>query len=156
MILWRLSGHDYVRRFDGGYGLEHDGRWNTKGRPVTYCATSPALCVLEKLAHIQDPDLLPDDLFMVRYETPDELTVDILDPEDLPEDWRHDQAATRAIGDAWLDSVSAPLLRLPSVIVPFAETKDRNAMINHRHADAQKITIHDVTPYTVDLRLLKF
>ena len=42
MILWRLSGEQYARSFDGGYGLLYDGRWNTAGRAVTYCATSPS------------------------------------------------------------------------------------------------------------------
>ena len=72
MILWRLSGREHAARFDGGYGLLYDGRWNSVGHAVTYCATSPALCVLENLVHIQDPDLLPD-LVMVRYRVPDEL-----------------------------------------------------------------------------------
>lgn len=57
MILWRLSGVEHARAFDGSYGLLFDGRWNTMGRPVTYAATSPSLCVLEKLVHIEDPAL---------------------------------------------------------------------------------------------------
>ena len=42
MDLWRLSHADYAERFDGGYGLVGDGRWNGRGRPVTYCSTGPA------------------------------------------------------------------------------------------------------------------
>ena len=34
MQLWRLSGAAFADRFDGGYGLEHAGRWNERGRPV--------------------------------------------------------------------------------------------------------------------------
>ncbi len=59
MLLWRLSGVQYASAFDGGYGLLFEGRWNTAGHAVTYCASSPSLCVLEKLVHIEDPDLLP-------------------------------------------------------------------------------------------------
>jgi RES domain-containing protein len=59
MILWRLSAERYVRVFDGGYGRLYQGRWNSAGHPVTYSSTSPSLCVLEKLLHIQDPNLLP-------------------------------------------------------------------------------------------------
>jgi hypothetical protein len=33
MILWRLSGVEHARVFDGGYGLLFDGRWNTVGGP---------------------------------------------------------------------------------------------------------------------------
>ncbi|HSU06220.1 MAG TPA: RES family NAD+ phosphorylase, partial [Acetobacteraceae bacterium] len=46
MLLWRLSGRQHANAFDGGYGLLFNGRWNTVGHAVTYCATSPSLCVL--------------------------------------------------------------------------------------------------------------
>ena len=59
MLLWRLSIARYARIFDGGYGLHNEGRWNSRGTRITYAATSPALCVLEKLVHIDDPALLP-------------------------------------------------------------------------------------------------
>ena len=61
MRLWRLAGAAYADRFDGGYGLDHEGRWNERGGLVTYCSTGPALCVLEKLVHVEDTGLLPDD-----------------------------------------------------------------------------------------------
>src|SRR5436309_105001 len=60
MRLWRLSSARRARDFDGGFGLHNNGRWNTKGRPVTYCATVPSLSALEKRAHVTDPGLLPD------------------------------------------------------------------------------------------------
>ena len=120
MILWRLSGRDHARRFDGGYGLAHHGRWNTRGRPLTYCATSAALCLLEKLIHVEDPGLIPDNLFMVRYDAPDDLGMELLEPRDLPANWRRSEAVTQALGDAWLDAGAAPLLSVPSIILPIA------------------------------------
>ena len=95
MRMWRLSGADYAERFDGGFGLFHDGRWNTRGRPITYCATGPALCVLEKLAHIEDALLLPDDTVLVRYDVPDDLRVEESSLDDLPEGWHADERLTR-------------------------------------------------------------
>ena len=97
MRLWRLSGAEYADRFDGGYGLEHAGRWNERGRLVTYCATGPALCVLQKLVHVEDADLLPDDTILIRYDVPDDLRVEESQLADLPEHWRADQQVTRAI-----------------------------------------------------------
>ena len=154
MRLWRLSGAAYADRFDGGYGLEYAGRWNERGRLVTYCATGPALCVLEKLVHVEDADLLPDDTTLIRYDAPDDLPVEDTQLDDLPEDWQADQRVTRSIGSAWLDRVSACLLRVPSVIVPIADADDRNVLINHRHRDAARITISRVDEFAYDPRLL--
>ena len=86
MLLWRLSGVQHAQAFDGGYGLLFDGRWNSAGHPVTYCATSPSLCILEKLVHVEDPALLPP-LRMVRYDVPDDLPVETIAIAALPDSW---------------------------------------------------------------------
>ena len=117
MLLWRLSGRQHAAVFDGGYGLLFDGRWNTAGHAVTYCATSPSLCLLEKLVHIEDPALLPD-LIMVTYDVPDSLAIEIIALADLPSDWRHQEALTQQRGDAWHRARSTPLLQVPSAIMP--------------------------------------
>ena len=154
MRLWRLSAAAYADRFDGGYGLEYSGRWNERGRLVTYCATGPALCVLEKLVHVEDVGLLPDDTMLISYNVPDDLRVEEAPLADLPEEWRADQQVTRSVGSAWLDRASACLLRVPSVIVPIPGADDRNVLINHRHRDAELITISKVEKFAYDPRLL--
>ena len=154
MKLWRLSGAAFADRFDGGYGLQHAGRWNERGQLVTYCATGPALCVLEKLVHVEDAALLPDDTMLIRYDVPDDLRVEESRLADLPEDWRADQRSTRRVGGAWLDRASSCLLRVPSAIVPIPDADDRNFVINHRHRDAACITIERVERFAYDPRLL--
>ena len=156
MELWRLSHADYAERFDGGYGLVCDGRWNGRGRPVTYCSTGPALCVLEKLVHIDDPALLPDEMMLVRYDAPDELDVGAVPVDALPELWRADRAVTMEIGNAWLDSKPTCLLSVPSVVVPVRDTRDRNVLVNHRHAAAARITIVRIERFTYEPRLFAF
>lgn len=152
MRLWRLSGLRYAEAIDGGYGLMFDGRWNTVGRPITYAATSPSLCVLEKLVHIEDPALMPA-LAMVSYEVPDDLPVDRQDLTDLPDDWRQRETFTQRLGDEWLDELAAALLLVPSVIVPIAGSTDLNVLINHRHPAAAGIRIERVAPFELDVRL---
>jgi RES domain-containing protein len=152
MLLWRLSGAQHARAFDGGYGLLFDGRWNTMGRPVTYCATSPALCVLEKLVHVEDPMLLPA-LMMVRYDAPDNLAIDSRGLADLPTDWRRQESWTQQQGDRWHGSRSTPLLRVPSAIVPLDQSPDMNVLINHHHPAAARISIVAVEPFVLDPRL---
>src|SRR5437899_2192184 len=138
MLLWRLSGLQHAERFDGGYGLAFDGRWNTVGHAVTYCATSPSLCVLEKLVHVEDPALLPD-LEMVAYDVPDGIGIDTIPLAELPVDWRRHQAWTQQTGDEWHRTRSNPLLLVPSVIVTMPGSPDVNALINHDHSAAASI-----------------
>lgn len=152
MLLWRLSGAKHARAFDGGYGLLYDGRWNTAGHAVTYCATSPSLCVLEKLVHIEDPALLPA-LAMVRYDVPDDLVVETIAMAELPARWRLQESRTQQLGNTWHAALRAPLLRVPSAIVPLEGSPDMNVLINHRHLAAEQITIRAVETFSLDVRL---
>jgi RES domain-containing protein len=153
MRLWRLSGKQHADAFDGSYGLLFDGRWNTVGHAVTYCATSPSLCVLEKLVHIEDPALLPE-LIMVTYDVPDTLGIGTIRLEDLPSDWRHREAWTQQKGDQWHRQRAAPLLCVPSAIVPLSGSPDVNVLINHSHPASADIKIHALEPFLLDSRLL--
>jgi RES domain-containing protein len=153
MILWRLSGAQHALSFDGGYGLLYDGRWNTAGHAVTYCATSPSLCVLEKLVHVEDPNLLPD-MVMVRYDVPDTFAVETVTIAGLPDTWRQHESLTQQHGDQWHEALRTPLLSVPSVIVPLAGSPDVNVLINHRHSDCSAISVLAVETFLLDTRLL--
>jgi RES domain-containing protein len=153
MQLWRLSGRQHAEAFDGGYGLLFDGRWNTIGHAVTYCATSPSLCVLEKLVHIEDPALLPE-LVMLTYDVPDDFTREIVTLDDLPDDWRQQEALTQRRGVEWHRSRAAPLLQVPSAIVPLAGSPDQNVLINHAHPDVATIRCVASVSFALDARLL--
>jgi RES domain-containing protein len=151
MLLWRLSGVQHAEAFDGGYGLLFEGRWNTLGHAVTYCATSPSLCVLEKLVHVEDPTLLPE-LDLVTYDVPDDTGIDIIGLDDLPANWRHRLEWTQQKGDDWYRLRSNALLFVPSVIVAVRRSPDLNVLINHSHPDAAAIRISGLTPFAFDPR----
>jgi RES domain-containing protein len=154
MRLWRLSSERHARNFDGGYGLSNDGRWNTRGRPVTYCCTVPSLAALEKRVHVSDPALLPAQV-LVAYELPDSTSKRTIRSRELPADWPTRDTYTQDIGDRWLDSVREALLFVPSVIVPIANVPDLNVLINHRSAEASSIRITDIIAFTLDPRLFR-
>src|SRR5262249_57844451 len=97
MRLWRLSSARRARDFDGGYGLFNNGRWNTKGRPATYCATVPSLSALEKRVHVSDPALLPDQT-MVEYDVPDDVPLRRVEIGDLPADWTIGETHSQRLG----------------------------------------------------------
>jgi len=152
MLLWRLSGAEFAASFDGGYGLRFDGRWNRAGSPVTYCATSPSLCILEKLVHVEDPRLLPD-LVMVAYEVPDAIGLEDIALADLPDDWRRQEALTQKLGEQWRSAGAYALLRAPSAVVPLPDSPDVNVVINHDHPDIARMAIRRMTPFALDPRL---
>ena len=113
-----------------------------RGHPVTYCATGPALCVPgENWFTWKIQRCLPDSTTLVCYEAPDELPVDETQTDQLPDNWKSNQTVTQQIGDGWLDGAGGCLFRVPSVIVPIAESDDRNILINHRHEAAMRITV---------------
>ena len=152
MRLWRVSSVRRAREFDGGYGLAHNGRWNTAGRPVTYCSTVASLSALEKRVHVGDPGLLPPQA-IVEYDVPDDCAVRRIELDELPADWARREVDTQTIGNDWLDAANADLLLVPSVVVPIASAPDRNVLINHRRPATTRMTIVAVTPFTLDARL---
>lgn len=154
MRLWRLSSARRAHDFDGGYGIFNDGRWNTRGRPVTYCSTVASLTALEKRVHVSDPALLPPQV-LVTYEMPDSIARRTVEIRDLPADWTVRETRTQTIGDHWLDSIAEVLLFVPSVIVPVADIPDGNVLINHRVAGSASITILHIAPFTLDPRLFR-
>jgi RES domain-containing protein len=154
MRLWRLSSVRHARDFTGGYGLFNNGRWNTAGRPVTYCATVPSLAALEKRVHVTDAADLPPQA-MVTYDVPDDMAVRTIEIGALPRDWANRATHTQQVGDEWLDAGAEAILMMPSAIMPIADAADRNALINHRRPDAARIMIASVVAFTLDPRLFR-
>ena len=119
---------------------------------MTYCATSPSLCVLEKLVHVEDPNLLPA-LMMVRYHAPESLDVESISIAGLPESWRLQESFTQERGDAWHEALRAPLLSVPSAIAPLENSPDLSMLVNHRHPSAAQIQILAAERFALDVRL---
>ena len=148
MVLWRISNHTSL---SGDGALRASGRWHTRGQRIVYCAQSPAAALLEILVHYEiDVSDLPTRYRLLEIAVPDDLVVEHTSLSELPADWRHRTDVTRAIGDAWLARRSAPLLHVPSAIVP--ETV--NVLLNPAHPDATRLSITKVSDHAIDPRLL--
>jgi RES domain-containing protein len=149
VFLWRISNH---LSLTGDGGLRTPGRWHSRGRRVVYCAQNPAAALLEILVHfeigIHD---LPVRYRLLKIAAPDDVHVERISADELPSDWPHRTDVTRALGDAWLERGSAPLLTVPSAIVPATF----NVLLNPVHPDATRITIVDIGEHAIDPRLLK-
>ncbi len=146
IILWRISRH---RDLNGTGGLRAPGRWHDTGHPIVYLAETPAAALLEVCVHTTANDV-PPDFTLLRIEGPD-LRVPSIQLKDLPGQWREKAEITRAIGTAWLNKAQAPLLRVPSALVP----ETANYLLNPRHKDAARFAITQIIDYPFDARLKK-
>lgn len=146
MEIWRISNYADL---SGSGGVRAAGRWHSRGRQIVYLADHPASALLEMLVHV-DRDLLPATYRLLRIIVPEAIAGEIISAEALSPDWREYPAATRDIGDRWLDRSSSPLLQVPSVIVPTA----RNFLLNPAHPDAAGFAVAEVIEAPFDPRLL--
>lgn len=128
------------------------GRWNSKGKPVVYAASSIALATLEHLVHLGD-NIAMRNAFLVRINVPASVwkSREIIEASELYITWIAEPAGSTTItfGDEWLDQAKAPLLLVPSVIVP----EEYNVLINPIHPDTRKITAEVTRQYLYDPRL---
>ena len=87
MIVYRIAKKEYIEDLSGNGAKRTGGRWNLKGIPILYCASTSSLAILEKLVSI-DMDLLPEDLCIAALEIPKSKILKIPE-EELPKNWNH-------------------------------------------------------------------
>ena len=139
IIGWRLCRRQHADL--SGHGARvFGGRWNSPGRPVVYLAEHPALAALEVRVHLDLPfELIPADYVLMRVAMPGTQIFYEYEPP----------ANTAAHGDAWLKEGTAPVLGVPSVLVPHAW----NILLNPVHPEAAAAEIRTVEPFVFDPRL---
>lgn len=142
---------------DGEGARRFGGRWNPRGLGMVYLADSRALAALEVLVHLNRlARRLP--MVILAVDLPD-LSVESLDPEDLPTGWNHPASGERLrshgaselqrLGAAWIRSRKSLALRVPSAIVP----EEDNILINPAHPEAARIQVGPPVPWRIDTRL---
>jgi len=144
-VLWRLYRAAHGPGLDGIGGMFADGRWHNRGDLVVYFGGTAAICVLERLAHA-DPDLLPGDLRLARFEFPG--TVEPCGA--LPQNWAQHESATRAIGGEWRQAAASSMLVVPSAILP----EELNFVFNPKHGEALLLRQVSERPFRFDARLI--
>ena len=99
MRLWRISNHASL---SGDGGLHASGRWHSRGRRVLYPADHPASALLEVMVHLEvDVEDLPSHYQFLGIDAPDNVTIDLIEENALPSDWRQQAGLTRARGDGF-------------------------------------------------------
>lgn len=133
-----------------GYGSSlASGRWHRKGAlQVVYAGASRALCQLEKRVHCNGAP--PKNQALMRLELPAQASILQVDDLGLPAHWRTDEAATQALGMAWLAPMSSLGLWVPS----FVEPAESNLMLNPAHPQYGAIQLSiERQPFEFDPRI---
>ncbi|AVO43565.1 RES family NAD+ phosphorylase [Simplicispira suum] len=153
--VWRIGTDtpDYTSDDLSGIGAEKTGgRWNRKGHPVLYTASSISLAALETLGHLGTGGL-PLNRYLVRIEVPDDVwnARERKPALTLPVGWdaRPEGMVSLDLGDQWLKELSSVLLEVPSVVVP----EENNVLVNPRHPHAGKITATKMRLWQYDQRI---
>ena len=146
MQFFRIADARFAQDRGDGARL-HGGRWNSAGRPVIYACDTYSGAMLEKLVHTSGR--MPTQQVCVTFEAPDALPVGAIEARAIPGWELPDMIASRAAGDAWLDSGTTSVLLVPSIVFGV----ERNVLINPAHADFRRISVASVEPVRWDERL---
>ena len=147
MFLYRITHKKYSTRLFAS-GIE--GRWNSAGKKVIYCAESIALAFLENMVRRQGVGF--NNLFKIMIiKLPDVLGVSTIEAKSLDKAWRdfNDYTHCQPLGDKWFDECKTPLLKVPSAVLP----ENHNYIINTEHVDYKRIQLVQTTDLVPDERI---
>jgi RES domain-containing protein len=152
MIVNRLGKKEYINDISGKGAESSGGRWNEKGSPALYTASSRALAAFEVAVHVP-LGIMPTEYFMAEIELPDNSEIFRLKIADLPERWNRNpmSTATQFIGTDFLKANKYLIMQVPSASV----TGDYNYVINPAHADFKSVKVLFTGPFEFDSRLFK-
>ena len=134
--------------FDGRGAMLEGGRWNSPGLPVIYASLSQSCAMLEILVHT-NIGKVPKHHKLIMIEIPDRMTVETVTQQVLLGWDHHNQRASRAFGDEWINSRRSVALIVPSVIA----THDQNLVINPLHPEFSDIAYTEAESIKWDARL---
>jgi RES domain-containing protein len=147
---WRIFKKKHrASAFTGEGARRFGGRWHSKGVAIIYTSETVSLAVLEILVHLETPRLL--DAYLLAPVTFEENLVKAFPLGKLPANWRKEPApmSLKTIGDNWVGSGVAAVLRVPSVIIP----SEFNYLLNPVHEDFRRCVWGKPRPFKFDPRL---
>jgi RES domain-containing protein len=151
MIVYRISACKNISQLNGYGAFLNGGRWNSKDRFMLYASCSPALALVETLAHFSIHNS-PDNYCILMLDVPDYLISEF--PKDkLPSDWQVSPSpySLKKIGDSFLNQQQFVGLKVPSAIIEY----DFNLLLNPMHPTFHQIKITQQSTFNLDKRVLK-
>lgn len=129
------------------------GRWNEKGVPVVYAAENRSLACLETIVHLNAGGL-PLNRYLVEVAIPDDVwgaREEANTTKLVGWDARPASRTSIGFGTEWARSRRAPILVVPSVVVP----EEVNVLVNPLHPSSTSLTARKVRLWTYDPRMAK-
>ena len=124
-------------------------RWNPKGTGILYTTSSPALGLVETLAHA--PGVRYEDMpkyWLTSIEIPDDIRSYSIN--EMPAYWQdNNYEKTQFWLNDWLSKPDTLAIAIPSVIVPFSQ----NILLHPRHTLFTQIRIIGQERIPIDRRL---
>ncbi len=148
MIVYRLASALYKEDLSGTGAKLFGGRWNSKGITVLYTTENISLCVLEILAHA-DKYTIPDNYHIIKINVPDTTGHPVITKSKLKKSWKDDVGYTQFMGDEFIKSNDALLMKVPSAVVD----EENNFILNIQHPDFKKVKILSTASFHFDKRL---
>ncbi|WP_020595916.1 RES family NAD+ phosphorylase [Spirosoma panaciterrae] len=155
VIVYRVQTDSHRDTILDGIGAQlRGGRWNVRGRPLVYTATTPELCFLEYMVHLEGTPLadLPP-LILCEIEIPDK-SITWLNATDLPSGWNNPQITPAGLPqfmESQFREHGTLGVALPSAVVPLSPS--RNVLIDPLHPLKGQCRIVRIEPYPIDPRL---
>jgi RES domain-containing protein len=137
--------------FDGTGSFLNGNRWNSKGRRIVYTAETYAGALLEMLVHC-NIGYIPHTHAWIEIFAPEKISVERVDPGEIPGWDAADMAQSRAYGDRWHEEERSAILLVPSVVTGGIES---NALLNQDHPDFRLLKASDPRDVAWDRRLLE-
>ena len=152
MRVYRLIRARWASQALIGEGARRYGsRWNPKGVPMVYTASTLSLAALEALVHFVI-DTAPLDYVALTIRVPD-AAVERVATNALPADWNATlaSAACQELGARWAAEGRSLGLAVPSAVVP----SEDNILLNPLHPDFAEVSLEKEEPFLFDSRLLE-
>jgi RES domain-containing protein len=151
MRVWRITRASHAH-FDGEGARRYGSRWTPRGVPVVFTSATLSLAALERFVHT-DADLELLDLISIPVDITDDLAIESVDVQQLPDDWRAFPPPSRlsVLGERWSHASRTAVLSVPSVVIPH----ERNFILNPRHRDFSRLIVGRREAFVFDPRMWK-
>ena len=155
ITLYRIQTDSHRDTILEGIGAQlRGGRWNAKGRPLVYTATTPELCFLEYMVHLEGTPLseLPP-LILCEILIPDD-SITFLALNQLPAGWDNPYATPPSLpefANQQFKQHGTLCLAVPSAVIPVSPS--RNVLVDPLHPQRIDCRVISIRAYPIDPRL---